>query len=242
MRRACRCREAKFPAGVMCSGSRRSSAPRRLPAGRAGSAGAAATPPGTCGSGAERGCGTPQPPGTANSHLANSAAESVPPQSVFLAPSVTLSALGTRCAPPLGSPVRPVPRRPRPAPFTGGFQSLLEGICKRGWGGGARTQLTLQTMHKLVSAFPFRSTLKSRFSVSPGGKQAGEERGNCLGIAAAKWVKFRAQSWLFHAPAAQHLPGVWRARCSTSLPCYPKLIDDGFPAGLYLTKRCRELL
>lgn len=97
-------------------------------------------------------------------------------------------------------------------------------------------------MHKLVSAFPFRSTLKSRFSVSPRGKEAGEERGNCLGIAAAKWVKFRAQSWLFHAPAAQHLPGVWRTRCSTSLPCYPKLIDDGFPAGLYLTKRCRELL
>lgn len=31
MTRACRCREAKFPAGVMCSGSRGSSAPRRLP-------------------------------------------------------------------------------------------------------------------------------------------------------------------------------------------------------------------
>lgn len=31
MTRACRCREAKFPAGVMCSGSRGSSVPRRLP-------------------------------------------------------------------------------------------------------------------------------------------------------------------------------------------------------------------
>lgn len=88
--------------------------------------------------------------------------------------------------------------------------------------------------------FPLQINFKEQI-LSPGGKEAGEERGNGLGIAAAKWVKFGAQSWLFRAPAAQHLPGVWRTRCSTSLPCYPKLIDDGFPAGLYLTQRCGEL-
>lgn len=143
---------------------------------------------------------------------------------------------------PWGIPSRAPP--PPTCPLYRRISKLSRGYLLAGVGGeeGARTQLTLQAMHNLVSAFPFRSTLNSRFSVSPGGKKAGEERGNCLGTAAAKWVKFRAQSWLFHAPAAQHLPGVWRTRYSTSLPCYPKLIDDCFPAGLYLTKRCRELL
>lgn len=112
----------------------------------------------------------------------------VPPQSASLAPSVTLSPPGRRCVPPLGSPVGS-PAAPDLPPLRADSKACQRGFVRNG---GGRTQLTLQTMHKLVSAFPFRSTLKSRFSVSPGGKQAGEERGNCLGKAAAKWVKFRA--------------------------------------------------
>lgn len=49
MTRACRCREAKFPAGVMCSGSRGSSVPQRLPRPGGG--------PGAAGTGAERPAG-----------------------------------------------------------------------------------------------------------------------------------------------------------------------------------------
>lgn len=168
MRGGCRCREAEFPAGVLRSGSR--GCWRGSP-------------------GAAQGRAGPARRGHRELAPRKLRRPAVPPQSASLAPSVTLSAPGRRCAPPSPGESRRVPRRPRPAPFTGGCQSLPEGICKE-WGG--RTQLTLQTMHKLVSAFPFRSSLKSRFSVSPGGKQAGEERGNCLGKAAAKWVKFRA--------------------------------------------------
>lgn len=118
MTRACRCREAKFPAGVMCSGSRSSSAPRRLAAGRG-----AARPAGA----ARRGLRPPRPApagaaAAGNSHLANSAAQPVPPQPVFLAPFVTLSALGTRCAPPLGSPV-PFPAAPDLPPSQADFKA-----------------------------------------------------------------------------------------------------------------------
>lgn len=93
MTRACRCREAKFPAGVMCSGSRGSSAPGRLPGpgegeglaagrGAARSAGAAQLgwarrglrPPRPAPAGApaaaERWCWAPQPAGNIHESLA----------------------------------------------------------------------------------------------------------------------------------------------------------------------------
>lgn len=116
---ACRCREARLPAGVMCVGSRQPGLPvaaavgrgrgrRRRPA--AEGRGAVSSQPCTCGSGGDL-LGT----FTNNSGIANSAAESVAPQSGGrLGPSVTLSVPAARCAAVPGAPVPP-PRHLSPS-------------------------------------------------------------------------------------------------------------------------------
>lgn len=178
-------------------------------------------------------------------HLRGARPRPAPPQevggsvgrSVCLSSSVTLSVLGARCR-PLGVPSAPPPAT---CPLSWRTWRLASGYFSR-WGGGRGEDTTYPPNYAQARlCFPLQINFKEQ-TAGPGGKEAGEERGNGLGTAAAKRVKFRAQSRLVHAPAAQHLPGVWRTRCSTSLPCYPKLIDDGFPARLYLTERCGELL
>lgn len=78
--------------------------------------------------------------GTRNSHLANSAAESVPPQPLFLAPCVTLSALGARCAARLGSPV-PFPGAPD-LPLYRRISKLARGYLIAGVRGGGGEDTT----------------------------------------------------------------------------------------------------
>lgn len=238
MTSACRCREARLPAGVMCAGSRQPGLPGAAAAGRGpaaegrGAAGAAGSEPCTCGSGGDR-LGT----FTNNSGLANSAAESVPPQSGGrLGPSVTLSVPAARCGAVPGGPVPP----PRHLSPSWRVSRLASGWFSRRGGGGKDTTYPANYAQARL-CFPRQINFKEQI-LGPGGKEAGEERGNGLGTAAAERVKFGAQSWLFRAPAAQHLPGGRRARCSTGRPCYPKLMDDGFPAWLYLTERCRATL
>lgn len=226
MTRACRCREAKFPAGVMCCGSRGSWAPRgrRRRAGAGGRRGRLGGGCGTCGG---------SPPASS------------PAGGRWVRRSVCLSVfLGNpfgagREMPSPGGPKRTPP--PATCPLSWRTWRLASGYFSR-WGGGRGEDTTYPPNYAQARlCFPLQINFKEQ-TAGPGGKEAGEERGNGLGTAAAKRVKFRAQSRLVHAPAAQHLPGVWRTRCSTSLPCYPKLIDDGFPARLYLTERCGELL